>query len=174
MKNIRLLAVALVVCACATPMDAASKTGIAELYNAEGEHVGTATFVECHDGVRIAVNLYNMPPGTHALHIHAVGSCEAPGFKSAKGHFNPWERKHGPKSPDGAHAGDLPNITIASDGTGGFVVVAPLVTLGSGVNSLFRDGGTALMIHAGPDDYVSDPAGNAGARIACGVIQRGE
>jgi len=143
----------------------------AELRNPAGELVGIATLTEGHDGVRIAVNLFNMPPGVHALHIHAAASCETPDFKSAMGHFNPFNRKHGLKSPDGPHAGDLFNITIGPDGTGAIIVTAPLVTLGEGENSLFRAGGTALMIHEGPDDYVSDPAGAAGSRIACGVIR---
>jgi Cu-Zn family superoxide dismutase len=144
---------------------------IAELYNSDGQLVGLASFTEGHDGVRVAVNLFNMPPGTHALHIHGAASCERPDFKSAMGHFNPHGRKHGLKSPDGPHAGDLLNIVIAPDGTGAAIATAPLVTLGDGDNSLFRDGGTALMIHQGPDDYVSDPAGAAGPRIACGVIR---
>lgn len=150
---------------------AGSGMAIANLYNPEGEHVGIATFVEGHDGVRMAVNLYHMPAGTHALHIHAAGSCEKPDFKSAKGHFNPFGRHHGLKSPEGAHAGDLLNIVVGEDGTGALIVTAPLLTLGKGKNSLFGEGGTAVMIHNGPDDYVTDPAGNAGPRIACGIIR---
>ena len=155
--------------ACAA--QAAAQMAVANLYNPGGEHVGVATFVEGDDGVRVAVNLRAMPPGTHAFHIHAAGSCETPGFKSAKGHFNPFGRQHGLRSPKGAHAGDLLNIVIGEDGTGAVIVTAPLVTLGKGENSLFRKGGTAIMIHSGPDDYVSDPAGDAGPRIACGVIR---
>ncbi|MFQ5510464.1 MAG: superoxide dismutase family protein [Candidatus Krumholzibacteriia bacterium] len=150
---------------------ASHRMAIAELYDARGNNVGIATFVESHDGVRIAVNLHDMPEGTHALHIHAAGACEKPGFKTAKGHFNPFDRRHGLKSPRGAHAGDLLNIVIGKDGTGAALVTAPLVTLGEGKNSLFQGPGTAIMIHDGPDDYVSDPAGAAGPRIACGVIR---
>jgi Cu-Zn family superoxide dismutase len=113
-----------------------------------------------------------MPPGIHALHIHSAGTCEKPDFKSAKGHFNPYGRKHGLKNPDGPHAGDLLNITIGSDGTGAIIVTAPLATLGDGDNSLFWQGGTAIMLHEGPDDYMTDPAGAAGPRIACGVIEK--
>lgn len=149
----------------------AAKLAIAELRNGGGDLVGVATFTEGHDGVRIAVNLFNMPPGVHALHVHAAGSCENPDFKSAQGHFNPYNRKHGLKSSQGPHAGDLFNITVGADGTCAVAVTAPLVTLGDGENSLFREGGTALMIHQGPDDYMSDPAGAAGPRIACGVIR---
>lgn len=148
----------------------AANMAVAELYDSKGDHVGLASFVEGQDGVHIALNLYNMPPGVHALHIHAAGSCDKPDFKTAKGHFNPYEREHGLKNPRGPHAGDLSNIIVAPDGTCTVALVAPLVTLGSGKNSLLREGGTALMIHQGPDDFVSDPAGNAGPRIACGVI----
>ena len=151
--------------------DAKTTLGTAQLRNGEGEMVGLATFSEGDDGVTIIVHFYNMPPGVHALHIHAAGSCESPGFKTAKGHFNPFGREHGMKNPEGAHAGDLPNITVGQDGTGAAVVKAPLVTLGEGKNSLFRDGGTALMVHQGPDDYATDPAGAAGPRIACGIIE---
>jgi Cu-Zn family superoxide dismutase len=161
------------VAAAAFPASAAD-IAIARLTNPQGDFVGIATFAESDDGVMITVNLRGMPPGVHALHIHAAGSCEKPDFKTAKGHFNPYGRKHGLKNPEGAHAGDLPNITIGPDGTGAAVVTAPLVTLGDGPASLFQDGGTAIMIHAGPDDYMSDPAGAAGPRIACGVIERAE
>ena len=153
---------------------ASTQFATAELHNPAGERVGMATFTEGHDGVRVAINLYNMPPGVHALHIHAAASCEKPNFKSAMGHFNPHGRKHGLKSVDGPHAGDLLNITIAPDGTGAAIAVAPLVTLGAGDHSLFREGGTAIMIHEGPDDYVSDPAGAAGPRVACGIIRAAE
>lgn len=172
MKNLLLTCIAVSLVTVAVCPVCASTMAVARLYNASGELVGLATFVESHDGVRVTVNLSGMPPGTHALHIHAAGSCEKPDFKSAKGHFNPYDRKHGLKSPDGPHAGDLLNIVIAADGTGAAVVTAPLATLGDGANSLFRQGGTAIMIHEGPDDYVTDPAGAAGPRIACGVIER--
>jgi Cu-Zn family superoxide dismutase len=144
---------------------------IAELRSPTGELVGVATLTEGADGVTIAVNMSGMPPGSHALHIHASGHCEGPDFASAHGHFNPQGRKHGFKSPDGPHAGDLPNIVIGADGVGAIVVTAPQVTLGPGKHSLLGEGGTAIMIHMGPDDHLTDPAGNAGARIACGVIR---
>lgn len=144
---------------------------VAELQNSQGDIVGMAVLTEGSDGVHIALSVFDLPTGVHALHIHAAGSCEAPDFKSAMGHFNPFERQHGLKNPQGAHAGDLPNIVVDEGGAGAFAVTAQLVTLGDGPNSLFREGGTALMIHAGPDDYVSDPAGAAGPRLACGVIR---
>jgi Cu-Zn family superoxide dismutase len=101
-----------------------------------------------------------------------VGKCEPPDFASAAGHFNPEGKKHGLLSPQGPHAGDLPNLPVAADGTGQLNYVARGVTLGSGSGSLFDADGTAVVIHAGPDDHKTDPAGNSGARIACGVIQK--
>jgi Cu-Zn family superoxide dismutase len=168
MRN--LVIVAALALALAPRTASSAGMAIAELHNPKGELVGVATLTEGADGVTIAVAMHNMPPGTHALHIHAAGTCEGPHFTSAQGHFNPYNRKHGFKSPDGPHAGDLPNIVIGPDGVGAIVVTAPRVTLGPGENSLLREGGTAIMIHEGPDDHMTDPAGNAGGRIACGVI----
>lgn len=144
----------------------------AELYNAQGKKVGVATLLERSDGVAITLQGSKLPPGPHGFHIHAVGKCEPPGFTSAGGHFNPHGKKHGLKSPAGPHAGDLRNLEVRPDRTVTTIRIAPLVTLGSGPNSLFQPDGTALVIHADPDDSVTDPTGNAGARIACGVISR--
>jgi superoxide dismutase, Cu-Zn family len=149
-----------------------SKMAAAELINNQGKTVGYATFVEGLDGVEIAVQVHDMPQGLHGFHIHAIGKCETPDFKSAGGHFNSFERKHGLKNPEGAHVGDMPNLLVGPDGTASEVVLAPLASLGSGKNSIFHPDGTALVIHAGKDDQITDPAGDAGARIACGVIKR--
>jgi Cu-Zn family superoxide dismutase len=144
----------------------------AVLINDQGQKVGEATFTETPQGVKIMVKVENLPPGVHALHIHEKGKCEYPGFASAGGHFNPFDKKHGLKNPQGPHAGDLPNLTLGADGKGTYETVASLVTLKPGKNSLFQEGGTSLVIHANPDDDMTDPAGNAGARIACGPITR--
>jgi len=145
----------------------------ATLVNHQGKKVGQATLTETPKGVKIVMQVENLPPGVHAFHIHAKGVCTPPDFSSAGGHFNPYGKQHGFLNPAGPHAGDLPNITVGADGTAKVVVFTKLVTLKSGAkNSLFPPGGTSLVIHAGADDYVTDPAGGAGPRIACGAITR--
>jgi superoxide dismutase, Cu-Zn family len=143
----------------------------AELKNAQGETVGEALLTETPHGVLIRTTLHGLPEGTHAFHIHQTGKCEPP-FTTAGGHFNPSGKQHGIENPLGMHAGDLPNIHVPQDGRLTFDVFDPDVTMKPGLNSLFHAEGSALVVHQGADDYRSDPAGNAGARIACGVITR--
>ena len=120
-------------------------------------------------GVLILLDLTAAPSGTHAFHIHETGKCEPPEFKSAGGHFNPDETKHGILNPEGPHAGDMPNIHIPADGKLTIEVLNTLVSV-DGDNGVLDDDGSALMIHAGPDDYKTDPSGNSGDRIACAVL----
>ncbi len=149
-----------------------AQTAKAELKNSKGEKIGTATFTQEAEGVKITLEASNLPPGSHGFHIHAVGKCEPPDFKSAGAHFNPTGKKHGLQNPEGPHAGDLPNLTVGPDGKVKVEVIAKQVTLGEGKNSLLQPEGTALVIHANPDDEKTDPAGNSGDRIACGVITK--
>ena len=143
------------------------------LTDAKGASVGTATIRQEGNGVSVDLNLMNLTPGEHAIHFHEKPSCTAPDFKSAGGHFNPTGAHHGLHNPAGPHAGDMENFTVAADGTSHQTMVDDRVTLEPGKpNSLYANGGTSLVIHAKADDMMSDPAGNSGDRIACGVITR--
>lgn len=143
----------------------------AVLKDAQGAEVGKATFTTTPSGVMISLDLTALPAGEHAFHIHAVGKCEPPKFESAGPHFNPDTTKHGLMNPEGPHAGDMPNLHVPEGGKLQVEVLNPTVTL-SAESALLDEDGSAIVVHAGADDYKTDPAGNAGDRIACGVITK--
>ena len=141
-----------------------------ELKDGKGVSVGTADLSAAKDGVQVTLHLTHLDPGPHGIHFHEKADCTGPDFKSAGGHFNPEHKEHGLENPKGSHAGDMPNIELSRSGTLKTQFVAHGVTLGEGPDSLMRAEGAALVIHAKADDQKSNPAGNAGDRVACGVI----
>jgi len=143
------------------------------MYNVSGDSLGTAKFAEQSHGVEVKLDLEGLPPGVHGIHIHEVGKCEAPDFKSAGNHYNLDKKKHGLMNPNGAHAGDLPNLIVKDDGTVKVKLTIHDVTLKDGKGTLYGKNGTALVIHSKSDDGMTQPSGNSGARIACGVITKG-
>ncbi len=158
----------------AVRLAAAPKSAHAEIVNARGAKIGSAKITLTSDGVKIAVKVSQLTPGEHGLHIHTVGKCEGPAFTSAGGHFNPTNAHHGVHNAQEPHPhlGDLMNLVVDTNGKGNASFIANGVTLGDGANSLFHEGGTALVIHAKADNLMSDPSGNSGDRIACGVIEK--
>ena len=168
MRNFAFVVAAITLCgACST----VEPTGGAPmpLINASGQSIGTVRAWETAGGVSFRINASGLPHGLHGIHVHAVGRCDPPEFTSAGAHFNPAAKKHGLNNPAGPHAGDLPNVEVAANG-----VLATTVTL-AGVNmaSLLDADGAALVLHAAADDYLTDPSGNSGARIACAILQPG-
>ncbi|OYW86138.1 MAG: hypothetical protein B7Z20_07875 [Sphingobium sp. 32-64-5] len=149
---------------------AAPASALTVLKDASGKEVGTAQFVQQDGGVSVDVAAAGLTPGLHGTHVHMTGKCDGPDFKTAGGHWNPTEHQHGLENPQGSHKGDLPNMDVAADGTGAVRFVIPGAVLTGGANALLDSDGAALVVHAGPDDMKTDPAGNSGDRVACGVI----
>jgi Cu-Zn family superoxide dismutase len=144
-----------------------------EIFNGEGQSIGTASVEDADGGgVAISVIVAGLSPGPHGIHIHETGRCDPPDFESAGAHFNPTNTQHGSMNPQGPHAGDLPNLIVDQNGTAQTSIAAPLLNLESGdQTSILDHDGAALVIHAAADDYKTDPSGESGDRIACGVIE---
>lgn len=145
------------------------ETAKATVKDAQGKDVGEVTFEQTKQGVVIKGALHDLPPGQHAFHIHETGKCEAPEFKTAGAHFNPTKKAHGMMSPKGKHVGDLPNLYVGQDGKVQFDTFSQN---GLTVKSLFDKDGSAIVVHTKEDDYQTDPTGDAGGRIACGVVEK--
>ena len=139
---------------------------VAMLRTADGADVGRATASEVAGGLRITLDVHDLAPGTHGAHVHTTGHCDAPDFMTAGGHWNPMGTKHGSMNPQGPHEGDLPNLIVGSGGRGTIGLVVPGATMAG----LLDADGSAIVVHAKPDDLMTDPSGNSGARIACGVF----
>ena len=166
------LAAALLATTALAQSDTAStQSASASLKGLNGEDHGTVTLQQTPHGVLVMTDVQDLPPGEHGFHFHTTGTCEPP-FESAGGHFNPAEAKHGFEAEDGPHAGDVPNVHVSEDGTAQVQHISTMVSLNEGEEGyLLDDDGTSIMVHAGPDDYQTDPSGDSGDRIACGVIE---
>lgn len=142
---------------------------VANLQTADGKAVGTATATPGEGAIQISLRAEGLPPGEHGAHIHMTGKCDGPDFKSAGGHWNPAGKQHGLDNPQGQHAGDMPNLVIGEDGRG----TVSYRLKGGTMEGLLDSDGAAMVIHAGRDDQKTDPAGDSGDRIACGVFSAG-
>ena len=173
-RALPIIALMLVSTACRLPyipyVTLPAPAAAARLVDASGRGVGEAVFVQQRKGVRLVLDVTGLAPGTKAVHIHEVGRCDPPSFESAGAHFNPAKAEHGTANPRGPHAGDLPNVTVETGGRGHLEATATRVSLEKGPTSLLDADGSAIVVHERPDDMRTDPAGDSGARIACGVI----
>jgi Cu-Zn family superoxide dismutase len=146
-------------------------TASASLLDSTGARVGVATFSDSAGSGWLALSVTGLKPGAHGMHIHESGTCTTPDFRSAGGHLNPDAKKHGTRNPDGPHAGDLPNLLVEEDGSADTTLALSRVLLAAGPSSMLGAQQRSLVIHADPDDEQTDPSGNSGARVACGVIE---
>lgn len=177
MKNAILTAAIGAALVCFTSQVSAQGNAKVTFKDAQGNVVGTATIQGPPgggSGLQINFNITKLPPGDHGVHIHNVAKCEAPDFATAGPHFNPTTKKHGTQNPEGPHGGDMPNLMVDKDGTAKRVLTDPRLTLGpaTDANSIWSGEGKSIVIHAAADDMKTDPSGNSGARIACGVIEK--
>ncbi len=171
-QSLKLLAAVMVTASCVTTHSLPARSvARASLATSAGLPVGDALIAQVGDRLTLTLKLVGLPPGLHGAHLHATGKCEVPDFASAGGHLNPMGKMHGALNPAGSHMGDLPNVMVTSDGT----AHATLLLEGNPAEiekSLFDADGSAIVIHAGQDDYLTNPSGNSGARIACGILSR--
>ena len=169
MRTILILGSALLASACAMNENMSQPPSArATLISAQGEARGEVLLTETASGIDVRVNARGLAAGARAVHVHAVGRCDAPDFTTAGPHWNPTGRQHGTENPQGPHRGDMPNLDVRGDGT----AELRFQIVGARLDGMLDDDGASVVIHAGPDDYRSDPAGNSGARIACGVVMR--
>lgn len=167
MNKLVCLIPALCITACATTPGAGAGPS-APLINASGQTIGAVAASQATDGVAFRIHATGLPPGVHGIHVHPIGRCDPPDFSTAGTHWNPTNKQHGLNNPNGPHAGDMPNVTVDANGAINATVVLPHATMAQ----LLDADGSSVMIHANADDYVSQPAGNSGAKIACAVIGR--
>lgn len=180
MKRMEMMAGAavLALAGCATndrmepvePMVPVQSVATADIRDAMGQTRARATATQSGDSIRMRVEAVQMAPGAYGTHVHTTGRCDAPGFESAGGHWNPTGRDHGRDDPDGEHKGDLPNLLVGTDGRGSFEFTIPSASISGEPHRLLDADGASVVVHATADDYRTDPSGNSGARIACGVL----